>query len=115
MPASQAERGGAATGARRIPLTRDSIVVRSDGMVAADVEDEIIGLDMASGSYFAFNRMGSRLWRALAEPRRVGDLCAELESEFRVSPEVCEADVLRMLGGLQDEGLVLALPDAPGD
>jgi Coenzyme PQQ synthesis protein D (PqqD) len=52
------------------------------------------------------NRVGSRIWKLLAKPARIDDLCAILLTEYRVDPNVCEHQVLDLLEELRAEGLI---------
>lgn len=49
---------------------------------------------------------GSAIWRRLAEPRTLSELCAELGAEFAVRPAVLREDVRRFVEFLVERGLV---------
>lgn len=63
-------------------------------------------LDPSSGSYFALDVVGNRIWTLLAAPQRVDALCATLGNEFDATPETCRTDVLAFLEQLADSHLV---------
>jgi hypothetical protein len=97
-------------------LTIESSVRRTGDMFEADVDGELIGLHLGAAAYFSFNQVGSRVWRLLNTSRRIGDICEQLEREFDVPPDVCEAQVLRMLEDLRVEGLITPVsPGGPSD
>ncbi len=87
-------------------ITRDTTVVRSDDFLASTVDNELVMISLEKGNYYALDDIGSRVWELLAAPVIVADLCAQLQPQFSVTPEQCEADVLGFLADLQEEGMV---------
>jgi hypothetical protein len=49
------------------------------------------------------------VWRRLASPIRVDDLCRELLLEYRAERDVLERDVLALLEQMHEEGLVTVI------
>jgi hypothetical protein len=89
-----------------VPLSLAAVVVRSDGIIDAEVDNEIVALKMDSGTCYGLNRVGSRIWQLAAVSIRVADLCAKLETEYKVEPAVCKRQVLDLLEELRAEGLI---------
>ncbi len=88
------------------PLSLPTVVVRSGGLVDAEIEDEIVALNIENGTCYGLNRVGSKIWRLLGAPIRISDLCGALLTEYKVNPVVCERQVLDLLEELRAEGLV---------
>lgn len=63
-------------------------------------------LDAATGSYFALDPVGARVWEALEQPRTPGELGDLLARLFEVEPERCRADLVPLLGRLLAAGLL---------
>jgi len=95
----------------RCPLPRTlslaSVVVRKDGFLEAEIDNEIVALSVAQGTCYGFNRVGSRMWALLASSVRVGDLVATLLGEYQVDPDVCERQALDLLEELRAEGMIM--------
>jgi hypothetical protein len=89
-----------------IPLSHSSQVHRSDSCIEAEVDNEIVALNIETGTYYGLNRVGSHIWRLLAEPICISDLCTKLTTEYAVDAEVCERQVLDLLEALRAEGLI---------
>jgi hypothetical protein len=87
-------------------LSADSKVARSDGFVDAEIDNEVVALSVEKGTCYGLNGVGSKIWRALATPIRIGDLCSALLSEYEVDPDVCERQVIDLLEELRAEGLI---------
>lgn len=88
------------------PLSPLTVVVRSSGFVAAEIDNEVVTLNIESGVCHGLNRVGSRIWRLLETPIKIGDICTTLLSEYKVEPDDCERQVLDLLEELRTEGLV---------
>ena len=87
-------------------LSPVSIVARCDGLIDAEIDNEIVALHIASGTCYGLNPVGSRIWRLVAAPIRIGDICARLLTEYEVEPSACERQVLDLLEELRAEGLI---------
>jgi len=87
-------------------LVPTTMVVRSDGIIEAEIENEIVALNVEKGTCYGMNPVGSRIWRFLADPIRIDDICAKLLAEYKVEPGACEREVLDLLEELRAEGLI---------
>ena len=87
-------------------LTLESIVAAKQGLVAAPMDDQLVMLDLAQGRYFGLDDIASAIWRGIAAPVRVGDLCDRLIERYDVDPDTCRSDTLDFLHQLHGEGLL---------
>jgi hypothetical protein len=83
------------------------MVVRTTGMLDAEVDGEIVALNIEKGTCYGLNPVGSRVWKLLAAPIRIGDICTKLLDEYKVESDVCERQVLDLLEELRAEGLIV--------
>lgn len=83
-----------------------SRVVRTEGMMTAPVDNEIVILNMKGNNYISLDAIGRRIWELLETPVAVADLCQQLMTEFEATEEQIAADVLPFLTELEREGLV---------
>jgi hypothetical protein len=88
------------------PLSSATTVVRNDGLVEAEVENEIVALNVEKGTCYGLNPVGSRIWKLLAAPTRISDICARLIADYKVEQGTCESQVLDLLEELRAEGLI---------
>jgi len=92
----------------------DTVVARhSDAVIETEVNGDIIALNVETALCYGLNRVGSRVWRLLATPWRVGDLHDRLMAEFEVEPATCERELLELLADLDSEGLIRRVSGAP--
>lgn len=92
-----------------MPLTKDSVVQRSEGVVAAPVQQELVLMTVDRGEYFGVAGVAARIWERLERPVAVGELCRELGGLYDVGPEQCEREVLDFLEEAREQGLVSVL------
>ena len=83
-----------------------SSVVASKDQVSSDLGSEVAILHLQAGAYYGLDAVGSRVWSLIQEPRTLRELHGILVSEYEVDPVRCERDLIALLRGLADEGLV---------
>jgi hypothetical protein len=81
-------------------------VVRATELLEADVNGEIVALHVERGQCYGLNGVASEIWRMLAEPTSVADICSTLCAEYEVDSGTCEAEVQNLLSNLREEGLI---------
>lgn len=87
-------------------FTRESVVVATTNMVAADMGKEVIILHLQKGHYFGLDQVGARIWDLLQSPITVNEIERQLVEEYDVEADQCHREVTGLLKDLWDEGLV---------
>jgi hypothetical protein len=87
-------------------MEHDARVVRAAEMLEADVNGEIVALHVERGQCYGLNGVASEIWRMLAEPTSVGEICEKLRAEYEVDSATCETEVRDLLANLREEGLI---------
>lgn len=87
-------------------LTSATLVIRSDQLVDAEVDGEVVALHVEKGNCYGMNKVASRVWNLTASPKSVSAICEALLEEFEVSPDQCEKQVLQLLEELRAEGMI---------
>jgi hypothetical protein len=75
-------------------------------VMARTVGDETVILDLASGTYFGLDPVGTRIWELMGEGKTLAEICEQMLDEYEVSREELERDTLRMAQELADQGLI---------
>lgn len=81
-------------------------VARTEGMMSAPVDDDIVILNIPKNNYVSLDQIGRRIWDLIESPVAVSDLCSTLAGEFEGGQEQICADVLSFLNELLKEDLV---------
>lgn len=84
-----------------------SKIVRSDGPIAAPVDDELVIADIDSGKYYGFNDIATAIWMNLETEIAVEDLYKRLCESYEVDPARCAAEVLAFLKDLEIRRLII--------
>ena len=82
------------------------MVVVSQDQVSCDLSGESAILNLKAGVYYGLNEVGTRIWKLIQEPQRVGDLRDAILEEYEVEPDRCEADIMALLQAFLDNGLI---------
>jgi hypothetical protein len=84
----------------------NTIVVASNDQVSSDLAGETVLLSMKTAHYYGLADVGARIWSMVREPMSVSAICDSIAREYDVSPDRCQADVVRFLQELAQHGLV---------
>ena len=87
-------------------ITLNARVVRSSEPVSAATGDALVMFSVEKGSYYGLNDIAAAIWKRIESPVAVAALCADLEKDFDVSRDRCEADVFGFLQKLEAKGLL---------
>ena len=93
-------------------LTLNSIIQRDPEIIAAEADQDLVMVSIATGFYYGVSDVAREIWDAIEQPKRVSDLVDELKAGYSVNPALCEEQTLSFLKALLDEGL-LKLKDGP--
>lgn len=75
-------------------------------VMARQVGDETVILDLQSGTYFGLDPVGARIWQLIGEGRTFGEICDTLIDEYDVAREVLERDVIALAEKLLAQKLI---------
>ena len=82
------------------------LVARCAGLIEADVDGEMVALNIEQGNFCGFNATATQVWRLIEQPRTLDAICDALMREHIVDRETCMRDVSALLDTLRQEGLV---------
>ena len=83
---------------------------RSPEALHANVGEDIVALHVRKGRCFGMEHVTADVWRYLEQASSLDQICSRLVDEYEVDPETCRAEVGELLGMMQKEGLVEAIP-----
>ena len=87
-------------------LSLSSTIRRNPDLLHATAGDDILMMSVEAGAYYGLEEVGARIWRLIADPITVQQMCACLTVEYDVASEVCEADVLGFLAHLAEHHII---------
>lgn len=80
------------------------MVRRQGDWLSAKVGDELVMMSAEKGNYIGLSEVGARIWELMATPQDVEALCARLQDEFEVEPDVCRSEVETFVNELVKHG-----------
>ncbi|MDQ6522857.1 PqqD family protein [Nocardioides sp. LHD-245] len=82
--------------------------MRDPALQAVEMGEEFVMMGLAQGEYYSVKGVAAAVWRHLAQPRDVGELCELVAAEYDVSAEACRDDIVAFLDELRGRRMVLA-------
>ena len=76
-------------------------------VVAREVGDETVILDLEKGAYLSLDPVGARVWSLVSDGETVRSVCAAMLEEYEVAPDVLERDVLNLVRDLAAHDLIV--------
>jgi hypothetical protein len=74
---------------------------------------EAVLLNLASGTYFGLDEVGTRMWQLMSEHRSTDKVIEAMLEEYEVEESVLQSDLDKLVKDLTDNGLVkLDAPEA---
>ena len=85
----------------------------SPNAVHETFEDEVVVINMISGSYFSLNATGLEIWALLEQNHSLQSVVNAMQSKYEGEPDTIQLAVEKLVGELCDEDLIVALAPAP--
>jgi hypothetical protein len=82
-----------------------------DTAVFRELDGEGVVLDVASGTYFGLNGVGTLIWQLVEAHGRASDVASGVTRRYDVSPDRARADVLALMATLVARGLAECVHD----
>lgn len=75
-------------------------------VIARQVGDETVLLDLENGTYFGLDPVGARIWELISQGRTLAAVCEVILDEYDVTREIIEQDLLKLVADLAAQRLV---------
>jgi len=87
-------------------MTLDYALDITPNVIARQVGDEIVLLDLDNGTYFGLDPVGARIWELISQGRTLAAVCEVIVDEYDVTREIIEQDLLKLVADLAAQRLV---------
>lgn len=88
----------------------EPVIRRSIELMEAELDDEIVGLDLEQGTCFGFNATATTVWKQLEQPSTRAALLETLLQEYDVEAPACAAELDLLLADLTERGMIEVVP-----
>jgi hypothetical protein len=68
--------------------------------------DEVMVLDLNSGTYYGLDDLGARIWSLIEQPASLASIREAIIAEYEIDAETCDRDLRAFLTQMQSAGLV---------
>jgi hypothetical protein len=82
------------------------LIERRGDWLSARVGDEIMMMSAEKGNYLGVNEVGARIWELIETPSNLDAVCAALQREFVIEPDICRSEVEAFLEQMEKHGAV---------
>jgi hypothetical protein len=87
-------------------ISEDTVIHRTASVLTAEVDKQIVMMDIESGRYLGLDDIGSVIWKRLETPRTLGDLVDSLVEDYDAERAVIAQDVRELLKEMATQGIV---------
>jgi hypothetical protein len=88
------------------PIGEETMIHRSESVLTAAVEQELVMMDIRSGRYVGLDDIASVIWRRLETPCTFGQLIDSLVADYNAERAVIAVDVRALLTDMAAHGVV---------
>ncbi len=81
-------------------------VAISQQVIAREVGDQLIILELTGGTYFGLDAIGARIWQLMSKGKDLAEICEDMLDEYDVSPEELKRDIIILLEELSTRQLI---------
>ena len=92
----------------------NTVVVQTEDLLSSELDGDTVLMSLTQAAYYGLDSTAQHIWKMIAQPCRVADLCEQIVSVYAVEPTVCEQDVCAFLTELKREGLIRVVADNGG-
>jgi hypothetical protein len=87
-------------------LTLNTVVVVSPHQISAQLNDEVIVLNLKSGGYFGLSDVAAFIWSLIQQPTACSDIVSAIFAEFEMEQIQIETDVMRFVCKMKELELI---------
>lgn len=83
--------------------------IQNKDIIAAEIDDEIVMLDIEQGKYFALNPVAKDIWELLANEQNMDELINQLVLIYDIDFETCRIDTQEHLTELIKLNIIITV------
>jgi len=97
-----------------VKIDSTSVVQRAKDVPFSQLDDELLAIDAQAGYCYSLNETAGRVWELIAVPLSIRAVCTQLREHYAVDETICQQEVIMLLKGLCDAGLVQVVEGTAG-
>ena len=80
-----------------VPIGEATLIHRTASVLTAEIDKQVVMMDIESGRYLGLDDIGSVIWQRLETPRTFGELIDGLVADYDADRSVIAGDVRKLL------------------
>ena len=88
-------------------LAMSTTVSRDEQILATDLGEEVVMMNLDSGEYYNLKGVAFRIWEIIENPTTLGDIVDTLRGEYQVDQKTCEKEVNAFARDLHEAGVLV--------
>jgi hypothetical protein len=85
----------------------DRYRVNKPNVILEDFGDEVVIVNLASGNYYSIDALGAEIWAMIHKGATATEIAAHLSREYDGKPEIIKKAVMKFVGEIVSENLVV--------
>lgn len=87
-------------------LDADTRIRRNPGLLASNMDGDLVMMDAERGQYYGISGVGTRIWALLEQPTTATALAEVIQQEYKIDAGTALHDVMAFVSDLARQGLV---------
>ncbi|MHB0914319.1 MAG: PqqD family protein [Thermoleophilia bacterium] len=87
-------------------ISRETIISQAGNAISREINGEVVLLTPEDSRVHVLDEVGSRIWSLFSGEADVGAIASAIASEYEVTAETAEADIIEFAGKLRDLGVI---------
>jgi hypothetical protein len=87
-------------------IAQTTVISRSQSVLSADVDGEVVMLSIEQGYYYGLDDIGSDIWQRIATPCSFAELVEQLVVDYDADRATIATDVKALLGRMAEQDVV---------
>lgn len=89
-------------------------ICSNNKLPVAEIHSEVLLMNHEKGLFYGLDDIASTIFRMIATPTRVSELCETLRGEYDAESAVIQRDVLKLLDSMAEHGLIVVTQESTG-
>lgn len=94
-------------------ITPNQAFTQSPSAVVAEIDGQMVALDIQLGVCYGLNRIATRIWQIIQSPSSPEQIADVLTQQFEVDRATCIAETMALLNDMFEARLIVASSEPP--
>lgn len=87
-------------------IDNETVIKRAGNAISREINGEVVLLTPEDSTVHVLDEVGSRIWELCSDNVSIGAIADEIASEYDVTRETAQQDIIEFVGKLLDLGVI---------